>query len=69
MMKNKNIEILNQYICDSGFKLGYIAQQLGITYAALYNKMKGKHHFTVQELTILRNLLQLNDEQWDSLFF
>lgn len=69
MMKNKTIEIVNQYIGDSGLKLGYIAQQLGITYAALYNKMKGKHPFTLQELTILRNLLRLNDEQWDSLFF
>lgn len=63
-----NFKLVNQYIRDSGLKLGYIAKQLGITYAALHNKMKGKHPFTLQELTILRDLLKLDDDQWDSLF-
>lgn len=63
-----NFKLVNQYIHDSGLKLGYIAKQLGITYAALHNKMKGKHPFTLQELTILRNLLKLDNDQWDSLF-
>ena len=62
-----NVELVNQYIRDSGLKLGYIAKQLGITYVALHNKMKGKHPFTLQELTILRDLLKLDDDQWNSL--
>ena len=44
-----NVELVNQYIRDSGLKLGYIAKQLGITYVALHNKMIGKHPFTLQE--------------------
>ena len=62
-----NVELVNQYIRDSGLKLGYIAKQLGITYVALHNKMIGKHPFTLQELTILKSLLKLNDDQWNSL--
>ena len=62
-----NVELVNQYIRDSGLKLGYIAKQLGITYVALHNKMIGKHPFTLQELTILKSLLKLNDNQWNSL--
>jgi hypothetical protein len=62
-----NFKLVNQYIRDSGLKLGYVAKQLGITYVALHNKMKGKHPFTLKELTILRDLLKLDDDQWNSL--
>ena len=62
-----NVELVNQYIRDSGLKLGYIAKQLGITYVALHNKMIGKYPFTLQELTILKALLKLNVDQWNSL--
>ena len=62
-----NVELVNQYISDSGLKLCYIAKQLGITYVALHNKMIGKYPFTLQELTILRDLLKLDDDQWNSL--
>ena len=48
-----NTALLEKLISDSGLKLSYIADKLGITRQALYKKIKGLAQFTGPEIKIL----------------
>lgn len=63
-----NKELLVERIKESGFKLSYIAEKLGITRASLHNKLTGKSCFSVAEVVILSELLSLSREERDSIF-
>ena len=54
-----NTELLEKLIKDSGLKLAFIAEKLGITRQALYKKIKGLANFTAPEIKILCDLLHL----------
>ena len=54
-----NTALLEKLISDSGLKLSYIADKLGITRQALYKKIKGLAQFTGPEIKILCRLLNL----------
>jgi DNA-binding phage protein len=51
--------LLEKLIAESGLKLSYIAEQLGITRQGLYKKIKGLAQFTGPEIKTLCNLLNL----------
>ena len=55
-----NTELLEKLINDSGLKLSFIAEKLGITRQALYKKIKGLVQFTGPEIKIMCELLNLN---------
>jgi len=59
---------LNEMIDKSGFKLGFIAQKLGITYVALHNKLVGKRSFTLDEALILKDLLNISEAEFKEIF-
>lgn len=59
---------LNQIIKESGFKLNFIASKLGITYVGLHNKLSGKCKFTIKEALILKNILEIEDSEWEAIF-
>lgn len=50
------IENIDRYIDDSKFKKEYLIEQLRISRATFYNKMK-KKNFTIDEMVILSALL------------
>lgn len=54
-----NTALLEKLINDSGLKLSYIAEKLGITRQALYKKIKGLVQFTGPEIKIMCELLKL----------
>ena len=54
-----NTALLEKLINDSGLKLSFIAQKLGITRQALYKKIKGLVQFTGREIKIMCDLLNL----------
>lgn len=54
-----NTKLLEQLIQDSGLKLSYIAEMLGISRTALYKKIKGLVQFTGPEIKIMCRLLNL----------
>lgn len=54
-----NTELLEKLIRDSGLKLSFIAEKLGITRQALYKKIKGLVQFTGPEIKIMCELLNL----------
>lgn len=57
-----NTKLLEKLIKDSGLKLSFIAEKLGITRHGLYKKIKGLTQFTGPEIKIMCNLLKL--ETW-----
>ena len=59
---------LEQYIEKSGYKIGYIAAYLGITYVGFRYKVIGKNKFTVTEALMLQELLHISDEDFKVIF-
>lgn len=54
-----NTVLLEKLILESGLKLSFIADKLGITRQALYKKINGITTFTAPEIKILCQLLNL----------
>lgn len=46
-------------IIERGFKIGYVAKQLGITPNCLSRKLKGKSEFTISEAKKLCEILDV----------
>lgn len=54
-----NTTLLKKLIQESGLKLSFIADQLGISRYALYKKIDGAVQFTGKEIKIMCKLLKL----------
>ena len=63
-----NTDMLKKAIEESGLKLSYIAEKLGISRAGLRNKLQNKTEFTESEIIKLSQLLNLNSEARDQIF-
>lgn len=64
-----NTELLKQKIDESGYKMQFIAEQIGVSYQALYNKIGNKTEFLASEIMKLSELLKLTDEERNAIFF
>lgn len=60
--------LLKTYVVDSGYKLQFIASQLGITYVALHNKLENKNDFTLPEMSVLKSMLNIPDDDFIKIF-
>lgn len=64
-----NLTRLKEVIDQSGFKLGFIASQMGISQQTLYNKLNGNTKtFTIREVFALKKVLKLTDEEIEEIF-
>ncbi len=54
-----NTTLLKRLIKESGLKLSFIAEKLGISRTALYKKIEGLVHFNGPEIKIMCELLHL----------
>jgi len=63
-----DMKLLKELIDRSGISLTNIAKQLGITYVALNNKLKGKFAFTLDEALALKKILHLTQSEWNAVF-
>ena len=65
-----NSILLKQRIKDSGFRNGYIAEQLGISTATLRFKVNGTYEFKQTEIAKLCELLKITkSSERESIFF
>lgn len=64
-----NTEMLRRYIRNSGLKHGFLAEQLGLSRAGFWLKVKGTNEFTVSEVMALTKLLKLSTRERDQIFF
>ena len=61
--------LLRTKLTESGYKLGFVADQCGLTYQGFKNKVDGKHDFTAPEIYKLRDLLRLSPDEVEAIFF
>ena len=59
---NIDIGLLQQRIDESGLKIGFICEKLGISYQAFDKKRKGLSSFKAAEVFVLTELLHLSME-------
>ena len=60
---------LRTKIRDSGLRLDYLCEKLGITYATLRRKIANENEFMASEISTLTYLLHLSDDERDKIFF
>ncbi len=59
---------LRDIIKNKGFKLYWIADQLGLSQYGLQLKLDGKNQFTQNEIKILKEILGLSDKEVVDIF-
>ena len=64
-----NTALLREKIDESGYKLRFIAKQIGITYQGFLKKINNESEFKASEIKGLQDLLNLTDETRDKIFF
>lgn len=64
-----NTELLQEKLNSSGYKMTFVAKELGITYQALLNKLNNKREFIYGEIISLGRLLHLTGAEVDRIFF
>lgn len=62
-------ELLRKKIDESGLKMHFIAEKCGLSYQGLSNKINNVRAFKTSEAGILKELLRLSSEEFDSIFF
>ena len=62
-------KLLREMIAKSGLKLGYIAQQMGLSRQALQQKINNDRDFKAGEVNELSRLLQLDNPTREAIFF
>lgn len=65
----KGLELLRKKIDQSGLKLTYVAERLGISYQGLKKKLDGDTEFKASEIAVLKDVLQLSDVEVQDIFF
>lgn len=62
--------LLKQRISDSGYKLHYIAEKIGLSRAGLYKKINNQSEFTTGEVEMLCEILGIETlEERHRIFF
>ena len=64
-----NYELLRAFIRDSGIKVSYLAEKIGMTRQTLHAKLNGSRTFTQSEIMALKIALHMNDEDFMHIFF
>lgn len=64
-----NTRLLRAKLEQSGFKLRFVAEQIGITYQGFLNKINNRSEFRAKEIQALYKLLGLTEEERIAIFF
>jgi len=64
-----NTQLLDERIEQSGLKVGFITEKLGLSRNGFDKKKKGKTPFRAAEIYVLCDLLKLSDEDKQDIFF
>lgn len=64
-----NTSLLKDYIKKSGYKITFLAKQLGITEHSLSRKVNGKNEFKASEIETLCGILKIGTKDRMSIFF
>jgi DNA-binding XRE family transcriptional regulator len=59
---------LKEYIDTNKVNQQFLAEQLGISYQALYVKLKGKGNFSIKQALKIKDLLRLTEAEFIEFF-
>lgn len=62
-------QLLDKKIEESGLKISFIIEKLGLSRTGFDKKRKGKTPFRVSEVYVLKDLLHLTDEEESLIFY
>ena len=57
-----------EYLVQHGVNQQWLAKELGISYQALYVKLKGRGNFSTKQAIKIKHLLRLTEEEFDEFF-
>ena len=64
-----NSKLLREKIKQSGYRISFIADKMGITYQAFLNKINNESEFKAREIQVLHDILKLSTDERDAIFF
>lgn len=64
-----NTDLLREKIDQSGYKLRFIAKNIGLTYQGFLNKINNRNEFRANEIQALYDLLDMTEEERVAIFF
>lgn len=64
-----NTALLESYISESGLKVGYICEKLGLSRQGFRKKLTNESEFKASEINSLAALLGISVTERDSIFF
>ena len=64
-----NTVMLRDKLKKSGYKMKYVAAQLGVTYQGFLNKINNESEFKAGEIQTLYDLLGLTKDERENIFF
>lgn len=62
------MELFNKYLEEHGTNKQFLARELGISYQALYVKLKGNGKFSIKQALKIKHLLRLTEEEFEAFF-
>lgn len=70
MVKTQYVDtgLLDEYIKNSGLRIGFICETLGISRQAFSKKCKGKYAFRGSEVYVLCDLLHIDNDTKPKIF-
>ena len=64
-----NNEALGRIINASGYKKGFVAQQMGVSASTFSNKLAGRTRWTADECSFLREFFGIPTDEATAIFF
>lgn len=64
-----NRDLLREKISESGIIMRHLAEKCGITPQSFSGKINGHSEFSISEAKVLRDLLNLTDDDFMAIFF
>lgn len=64
-----NTALLESYISESGLKVGYICEKLGLSRQGFRKKLTNESEFKASEINTLATLLGISTAERDQIFF
>ena len=64
-----NTQLLDERIEQSGLKVGFIVEKIGLSRNGFDKKRKGKTPFRTAEIYVLSDLLKLSDDDKTTIFY
>lgn len=64
-----DVKLLSEKIYNSGISISFIARKIGISREGLYKKLHNQTEFKASEISCIKEILHLSNQERDEIFF